>query len=328
MSLDGGSEAWRPPSPWRRALVVFAVLIFLGGAAAAGVYALRKPDGTRPASAAPPPGEPSAKPAGGAAPDGANAGASASADAEPAGAPHLVEAADAGTTAVPTTDPIAAPAPTAAARVITLGEGGWAVRVLLPATIVAGADVDLAVEAWDPTGAPIDARELRMLVEEPSGVERSITVPAAAQKGRFEVRRRFASAGRHQLRIFPSPGKSKPVVWFALQVEDPDATGVMTHPEPTKKSGAGSGGGGKTKGKGKGGADPYHLLEEIDGVVESPRNDSTTKPKDEGRAKPKDEASKPKEEPPAPRNDSPPKNSPPPPKKDPPPPAGGDVELE
>ncbi len=335
-TLDGGSDVWRPPSPWRRVLVVFAVLVFLGGAAAAGVFVLRRPDDAR--APLPPPPSPSAKPSpilG--APDGAVPVAGAERDGGFLG----VGDGDAAPAASVSGDAGRPPGPPAG-RVITLGEGGWAVRLLLPAKVIAGEDIEIAIEAWDPAGTPVGAGELRMVVEEPGGVERAIMLPGVVQAGRFEVRRRFASAGSYSLHIYPETGKSKPVVWFELHVEDPDASGVLTRPEPVrgkparpatkpakakKDSGAAKGG--------DDGVDPYHLLEDLGGGgATSPKKDGAgdkpakptldpselkpkPKPEDDGAAgKGKNGAVEPA---PKPKIDSPP-----PAPKNP----GADVELE
>ncbi len=308
LSMDGGSEVWRPaPSPWRRVLLVLLALVFVGGAAVAGVYAL----GRSSARVTPQPPAPSAKTTG---PNPGPVPSGLAADAAVVAAPKIGELPDATVARAPTGDLVMPSAPSAEERVITLGEGGWAVRVLLPSTVVAGTDVDMAVEAWDPAGKPIDSHELRLVVDEPNGLERAMIIPAVEQVGRFQLRRRFASPGRYKLTIYPAAGKTKVVVWFALQVEDPSQTGVMTQPEPahkatTRKPAAAAK-------KATTGGDPYHLLEPVD------------RPGDKANDKPvAPPADKPKEEPPPPPR--PGKNGPPQPKKDPPQPgSSGDVELE
>jgi serine/threonine protein kinase len=218
LSMEGGSDTWRPPSPWRRALLVFLALLFVGGAAAAGLYALKR-SSARAAVVTPP----ASKPAPALAPDAG-------------GAPVIVgQLPDGGLAPVPANEPLA-PSPTQ--RVITLGEAGWSVRVLLPQTVVAASDVDFAVEAWDPAGKPSDAHELRLVIREPSGLERNLSMPAVEQLGRFQLRRRFPAPGHYHVHIYPAAGRNKPVVWFDLEVQDPDKIGVLTEPEPVRKAAA------------------------------------------------------------------------------------------
>ena len=139
--------------------------------------------------------------------------------------------------------------------------------------------------------------------------------------------RRFASPGRYELKIFPAVGKTKPVVWFALQVEDPSKVGVLTVPEPAKKPVPVAHAKKGSDAKKPADPDPYRLLDESG-------NKPAPKPAVKPAAKPADKPAEPPavqpEPAPAshPSKNGPPPAPPPPPKKDPTPPVNGEVELE
>jgi hypothetical protein len=250
---------------------VLLFLLLAGGVAAAGVYGYREwqarqQDG---AAASLPPA-----PAGRAdlAGEGVDGGASAAApevvDAGASTAPgHGGGGAVAGNGTV-VVKPDAGPAAPANYRVVTLGEKGYAVRILVPPTVIAGDEVMVVMEVWDPKGKPLAARELRVVIEEPSGVERAITMPQADEDGRYAARRRFPAGGHYHFHIYPGGARADVLVWFDFEVYNPDGT-----LPPKAKHGKGHDkdrganakktGGGTTKPDDN--ADPYHMIDEAAG---------------------------------------------------------------
>jgi serine/threonine-protein kinase len=261
---DAGSSTWTPPvSPWRR-VIIGGLLLAIAGGAAAVTWALfkrqRERRGAPPAASVerqvPAGGE------GGQALSGGSGGSSAPGVATPASASAsepspVLAGVDAGVASPDTTG----------FRVMTLGERGWAVRALVPPRIEPGHDVPVVVEVWDPKGRSSELPELRAVLREPSGAERAVVLARADIPGRFTTTRRFASAGRHRVTMFPAGSGAKLSVWFDLTV---GAEGVGPAPSDEKaRTPVRPAGGKKRAGRSKkppvdvdADADPYHALDE------------------------------------------------------------------
>jgi serine/threonine-protein kinase len=191
--LDG-SDSWRPPTGrMRKAVIAGSVAALCAGVAVAGAYFLGKND------------QPAAKP---------SPSAATTPDAAPVAAIPSPATSDAG------------PVTPVAWRIITLGEDGYAVRVLVPPRLESGADTTLIIEVWDPSGKPLAARQLRVGVEEPSGGETPLMVPVSSEAGRFTLERKL-QGGHYHLHIYLDPAQPKLHVWCDLDVDGAPA------PRPT-----------------------------------------------------------------------------------------------
>jgi serine/threonine protein kinase len=94
-------------------------------------------------------------------------------------------------------------------RQVIADDGEMAARATLYDPIIAGKNVRTQLEIWNAIGAPLDASQVVITVEDPHGTSAGFTALASKRaKGRFAFRHTFAEPGHYILRVFPPEGTS------------------------------------------------------------------------------------------------------------------------
>jgi hypothetical protein len=101
-------------------------------------------------------------------------------------------------------------------RFLTASDGGVALRLGTPATIVAGRELELTVEAWDAEGEPVETTDLVVAFEGPAGAAVGFAAEPTRTGGLYKVRIQFDAAGAWTVRAFPPIGES--TVTFTIEV--------------------------------------------------------------------------------------------------------------
>jgi hypothetical protein len=105
-------------------------------------------------------------------------------------------------------------------RAIVVGQGGYSMRVLLPARAMRDVEYEIILDAWDPHGEALTTSELVVTLEGPDGLGHGVVAKPTARAGRYRFRRAFVRAGAYVLRVYPPQGTVAVNVFF--DVLDPD----------------------------------------------------------------------------------------------------------
>ncbi|HUH00848.1 MAG TPA: protein kinase [Kofleriaceae bacterium] len=92
------------------------------------------------------------------------------------------------------------------AREVVVAEGGYSMRLLLPARMVVGMRYAVILDVWDPNGDPIATPEMILTLDDPDGHSRGVAARPAREAGRYRFDQVFEAAGVHELRVYPPAG--------------------------------------------------------------------------------------------------------------------------
>ena len=112
------------------------------------------------------------------------------------------------------------PSPFSRRRSVVVDDGEMSTRATLYDPIIAGTRVRTQLEIWNAIGAPLDASQVVVTIEDPQGAASGLTALASKkQKGRYSFKHVFSVPGHYVLRIFPPEAAS--VFTIDVDVQSP-----------------------------------------------------------------------------------------------------------
>ncbi len=116
-----------------------------------------------------------------------------------------------------------APAPAVrvvgAQRAMMVSTDGYALRVLLPETLIVSKSESMTIDLWGPDGQAIELPALVVVFTDADSTRHGVSAVPGAQPGRYQLEREFSLTGKHAMQVLPEGGDVSLKVHFEVQQE-------------------------------------------------------------------------------------------------------------